>query len=78
MTNADTVLLAKQNLAVSNINPFTHKELISEKDQGITFYDVESNDLDTQKTTFTIHNENGLYINGDIRKPENWIKVEEN
>ena len=46
MTNADTVLLAIDKLDIPKVNPFTKKQLVSQKDNDtITYYSVEeSND----------------------------------
>ena len=39
MTNADVIFLSKQNLEdVSNKNPFTGKEFIQEKENGVNVY----------------------------------------
>ena len=38
MTNADTLFLAKKNLPISDINPFTGKKLVQEKENGINVF----------------------------------------
>ena len=77
MTNADTVFLAKKDLPISNINPFTGKELIQEKENGITIYDPYEATLDKKRTQFTIQTDEIYHIVGDVKNPDNWVKLEE-
>ena len=76
MTNADTPLLAIDKLSVSDINPFTGKKLTSQKEGGVTIYETIDTPMDHVKTTFKINTENIYHVNGDVRNPENWVKVE--
>lgn len=77
MTNADTVFLAKENLNISNINPFTGKQLVQDKEDGITIYDPYEHNLDKTTTLFSIKKDEIFHVNGDIKNPDNWLKVEE-
>lgn len=77
MTNADTPLLVIDNLHVSNVNPFTGKTMTSQKENGVTIYETIDTPMDHVKTTFKINEDNIYHVNGDVRNPDNWIKVEE-
>ena len=77
MTNADTVFLVKEGLNVSDINPFTNKTFVQEKENGVTIYDPYENTLDHTRTTFDIKKDEIYHVNSDIKNPENWVKVEE-
>lgn len=77
MTNADTVFFAKDGLHLSDNNPFTGNLFNQEKENGITIYDPYENTLDHTRTTFDIKKEEIYHVNGDIKNPDNWVKVEE-
>lgn len=78
MTNADTLYLAKKDIdAVSDINPFTHKKLVQEKENGITAFETIDNPMNHTQTKFNIKKDSIYHVNGDVRNPDNWIKVEE-
>lgn len=79
MTNADTLFLAKQDLPISDINPFTGNKLVQKKDKVFTIvgHGTESNqDQMRDKTKFTINK--AYEVHDDMRKPENWIPVGKN
>ncbi|MCR5063462.1 MAG: sulfatase-like hydrolase/transferase, partial [Treponema sp.] len=75
MTNADTIFLAKQNLDVSNINPFTNKELKQDKKyEGITVYPTYGQEMYVEylkdKTQFTL--KDGYFVKNNIFDKNNW------
>lgn len=76
MTNADTLFLAKKDLPISNINPYTGKELIQNKDNGITVYesygDEFNGDTMREASKFTLIKEKGFFIHDNIFVSENW------
>lgn len=76
MTNADTVYLATKDLPVSKKNPFTGNKLVQEKEGGVVIYDPNETPLDKTRTMFEMNKDNVYHVNGDIRNPDNWIKVE--
>ena len=77
MTNADTVFLAKDNLNVSDTNPFTGKQFVQKKENGITIYDPYEHNLDKTTTQFSIKKDEIFHVNGDVKNPDNWVKVDE-
>ena len=80
MTNADTVLLAIDNLNIEKTNPFTGKELKAEKDEGINLLFRNHNLLQinapevADKTSITWNLKNSWHYNGKgMNNPDNWI-----
>lgn len=78
MTNADTPYLAIKDMSVSPINPFTGNEIKPDKLNGITVYDVDGVHQDKTCTGFNIIKERIFHVSGDVKNPDNWIKVEVN
>ncbi|MBR6199853.1 MAG: membrane protein insertase YidC [Spirochaetales bacterium] len=78
MTNADTLFLAKKDLNISDINPFTGKKLVEEKDGGVVVQeDHNSWNASEQKNYKTFkETENSWHVKGDIYDPKNWTKIE--
>ena len=74
MTNADTLFEAKKDLPVSEYNPFTKKQLVQQKDDGVTVYSYSNWNCTEQRTwkKFDIDETKGWIIKDDISKPENW------
>ncbi len=82
MTNADTVLLAIDNLDINKINPFTGKELVAQKDDGMNLLFRNHNILQINapdvrdQNTITYNLNNSWHYNGKgINNPENWIPL---
>ena len=75
MTNADTLFLAKQNTDVSNINPFTNKELKQEKDYVICCK-IEQGQWNCrnmlEKTQIDYSHADCWRVHDDISNPSNW------
>lgn len=77
MTNADTLFIAKKDLPVSNINPFTNKELIQEKENGLDcFMAYTSNSLYLMKKTQFPYSKENYHVHDNIFDPANWTKLE--
>lgn len=83
MTNADTLFLAKQDLDVSSVNPFTNKEFKQEKDYVICcpVQSYENNTLSgnqynpnymRNKTKFDYSKLKCWKVHNDIFNPDNW------
>lgn len=76
MTNADTLFLAKQNLDVSNINPFTNQELVQQKDLPLYVHKVLVQECSPNRIMkrhmFTFKNEYTWIINGNLFDGNNW------
>jgi arylsulfatase A-like enzyme len=73
MTNADTLFLAKEGLDLSNVNPFTNKELEQKKDSVTVWmgYNGESSVSNIrQNTTFTL--DKGYEVKENLFEPKNW------
>ncbi len=77
MMNADTLFLAKKDLPVSNINPFTKKEFVQQKDGGVNVYlcvDWNAEHFREAKQ-FELNKNHAFHVSGDIYKKENWIPL---
>lgn len=76
MTNADTIFLAKKDLPLSNENPFTHKEFVQEKSDGINVYptsDLSWNaEMQKGKTKFKLEKNFGFHVKDNIFDEKNW------
>jgi hypothetical protein len=76
MTNADTLFLAKQNLGLSDKNPFTGKNFEQDKKNGVNIFmsyrDEYMGDGMREKTSFTLLKEIGFFVHDDIFQKENW------
>ena len=79
MTNADTLFLAKQDTDVSNINPFTNKELVQDKDYVICCPITKSqwncrNMLNKKQIDYS--KAECWKVHDDIFNPDNWERFE--
>jgi hypothetical protein len=76
MTNADTPLLATDNLIADAVNPWTGKKLQAEKQDGVTITTsgLWSPDLHS-KYAFNITPDQWLHVHDNIFDPENWEHV---
>ncbi len=83
MTNADTILLATEDLEeISCNNPYTGKELTAEKNDGINAYPVVDSrewnaPMITDYTKFTLDKNVAWHVSDNIFNPSNWIKLSE-
>lgn len=75
MTNADAFVLAKKDLPLSNINPFTGKEFVNEKKDGITIYKVTSFPINKKIRKLLISYDEEYFVTGDIKNPDSWTKI---
>lgn len=81
MTNADTLFLAKKDLNLSDKNPFTHKRLIQEKQNGITVYPINLKPKEwnvenmLNKTQFTLDKTKAYHVKDNIYDKKNWIPL---
>ena len=76
MTNADTLFLAKKNLDISDINPYTKKRFIQNKSDGVNVYLPTSQEWSDKqlmdKKQFTLDPEIGWHVKGSIYDSKNW------
>lgn len=80
MTNADTAFLAKQNISeLSSKNPFTGKELVQEKENGVVLYPLSNGehhaDQLLKKKQFTLDDDRAWLVENDIFNQDNWIPL---
>ncbi|MCR5125890.1 MAG: YidC/Oxa1 family membrane protein insertase [Treponema sp.] len=78
MMNADTLFLAKEGLNVSNINPFTGKEFVQEKDGEVHVYYATTTSTTKiyDKYQFDLNSKKGWAVKDDIFDKSNWRKLE--
>lgn len=81
MTNADTLFLSKEGLPVSDINPFTGKKLVQDKDNGVNcYYCLKWNAPEqlVDSYQFGIDMKQAYhFVPGDVRDDSNWIPLKE-
>lgn len=79
MTNADTLFIAKKDLPVSNINPFTGKKLIQNKADGVNIYHcIDWNgEHYRNKKTFELDKNRAFHVSENIFDEKNWIPLTE-
>lgn len=79
MTNADTIFEARKNLDVPSVNPFTGRELVQQKENGITVYPLSRGehhaDQLMNKSRFTLDESRAYHVSGDISKTESWVPL---
>jgi hypothetical protein len=77
MTNADTPILATEQIIENPVNPFTGVPLQAQKEPGVT---ISSSDLWEPayhpKNYFKINPDEWLYIHDNIFDEKNWEKVQ--
>ncbi len=78
MTNADTLFIAKKDLDLANVNPFTGRVLEQYKENGITVYNpanwIPTNYL--KSTQFDLNKSKAWHVlPGDIYDESNWIPL---
>ncbi len=78
MTNADCFFLAKQDLNISDTNPFTKKKFKQNKEDGINLFFQDSSELNAQnminRTGITFDEDSAWHFNpGAINDPKNWV-----
>lgn len=81
MTNADTLFLATKDLNFNMKNPFTEKNLIQEKQNGIkiwkSFGEEYNGDSMKERSNFTLLPENGYIVKPSIQSTKNWTSLKE-
>ncbi|MBQ3922745.1 MAG: sulfatase-like hydrolase/transferase, partial [Spirochaetales bacterium] len=78
MTNADTIILARQNLSVSDKNPFTGKTIQPDKANGVNCYDdIIPWDASNQRklNKFPLDPSKGWVVRDNLFDPNNWTKL---
>jgi YidC/Oxa1 family membrane protein insertase len=76
MTNADVPVLVTKELIPDPVNPYTGKEIRSEKENGVTITTSHLWQARKQlKYTYNIKPNEWLYVHDDIFKPENWSRT---
>ena len=82
MTNADTLFMAKKDMPVANANPFTNKEFVQQKENGVNIYAIMNGEHHAdhlrKRTLFTLNSNAGFHVAKDIMKEENWISLSNN
>lgn len=75
MTNADTLFIAKENLLVSDTNPYTNKTLTQDKSNGVDLTGIGKRNFNPlyiiNKTQFIL--QDGIHVSDNIFNKENWI-----
>jgi YidC/Oxa1 family membrane protein insertase len=76
MTNADTPLIALENITENPVNPFTKKHLKADKEKGIYIY-TEGNSNTSYYDGNTILEDNSLFyhVKDSIFDPANWTEL---
>ncbi|MEL3903900.1 MAG: YidC/Oxa1 family membrane protein insertase [Treponemataceae bacterium] len=81
MTNADTLFLATKDLPVSKLNPFTKKELKSDKANGCNCFFMYNNEWNPEtlenKTQFTVTPQGSWHVEENIFDEKNWTVLSE-
>lgn len=78
MTSADTLFLAKEGLGLSETNPYTGKQLQTQKAGGVTVYECLDSNPETKKTdkVFAIDKTLAWHVlPGNISDLSNWIPL---
>lgn len=80
MTNADTLFLAKKDLAISDENPFTKQKLKIEKENGVNVFPTANLEWNApmklkDKTQFTLDESNAYHVQKNIFNESNWIPL---
>lgn len=78
MTNADAFFLVKEGLDLSEINPFTKKKFVTNKENGINLFFQVSGEIDADqmqdRTQITFDEKTAWhFVPGEINNPKNWI-----
>lgn len=80
MTNADTLFIAKSGLNVYNKNPFTGKEFVQNKSDGINVYPCSGFEAQVpimkDKKKFTLDSKLGFHVSDNIFKGNNWVRID--
>lgn len=78
MTNADTLFIAKENLPVSDVNPYTNKKFEQDKSNGVNLSAIGKRNFNPlvmiDKTQFILHD--GVHVGDNIFDKENWIPLD--
>lgn len=80
MTNADTIFIAKKDLAISDENPFTKQKLRVEKENGVNVFPTINLEWNVSeklkdKTQFTLDESNAYHVQKNIFDESNWIPL---
>ena len=77
MTVADVLFLAKKGLSVSDINPFTGKKLVQEKENGVNIYHTLDWNAEHFRDAykFELDKSRAWHVSDDIYDKENWIPL---
>jgi YidC/Oxa1 family membrane protein insertase len=76
MTNADVPLIALNNIVKEPVNPWTGKEITSDKKNGVTLTTSKLWGVNSHpKYVFNIKPDEWLHVHTNIYDPENWSKV---
>ena len=77
MTNADTLFFAKKDLPISDINPFTGKKLVQDKENGIVLHVNHNWNAVKHKQWKQYAKPTESYLVKDnMLDPKNWTKIE--
>lgn len=79
MTNADTLFLSINDLDIPRINPYTGKELLQKKENGVKLHIPTSEEWAAQSLlklkTFSLPDSHGVFVKGNIFEEGSWEKL---
>jgi len=75
MVNADTPILAVQEIISDPVNPFTGKNLVAKKDNGVTITSSQNFSKTQYYNRYNIAPNEWLHVKDSIFEPKNWKKV---
>ena len=77
MTTADTLFLAKENLPVSDSNPFTKKKFVQEKEGGVDVYDCIDWNVNYMQndSALNLDANRAFHVSENIFDEKNWHKL---
>ncbi len=79
MTNADTLFLAKKNLPISDINPFTKNKFTQDKNNGVNIFVCYDSNAENfrNKNTINLNKQTAWHVSDNIFNLSNWIPFTE-
>ncbi|MBP5251805.1 MAG: YidC/Oxa1 family membrane protein insertase [Treponema sp.] len=78
MMNADSIFLAKDGLNLSDVNPFTGKRFVQDKDNGVNVYYAETTSATKiyNNKLFDLKSTKGWNVKDNIFDRKNWKRLE--
>jgi hypothetical protein len=75
MVNADTPILAVQEIISDPVNPFTGRKLVAKKDNGVTITTSQNFNKVQYQNRYNIAPNEWLHVQDSIFELKNWKKV---